>query len=188
MDDLSSLAHRVALLPRLKLRGLMAIPAPVEDFAQQRKSFRRLREAFERLKESGLLLDTLSMGMSADLEAAVRGGALAGFATEVVVLVMEYRSIANRFLSPMEEHPGYADPGRISRSPLAEVDEMLVADKVQNFKDFRAHHQASHPRAARLERYFQRWLAALGVDPSEVDVLARRATLPAGVIGPPREV
>ncbi|HRC59415.1 putative enzyme [Candidatus Propionivibrio aalborgensis] len=75
MDDLSSLAHRVALLPRLKLRGLMAIPAPVEDFAQQRKSFRRLREAFERLKESGLLLDTLSMGMSHDLEAAVAEGA-----------------------------------------------------------------------------------------------------------------
>ena len=58
MDDLSSLAHRVALLPRLKLRGLMAIPAPVE-----------------RLKESGLLLDTLSMGMSHDLEAAVAEGA-----------------------------------------------------------------------------------------------------------------
>ena len=75
MDDLSSLAHRVALLPRLKLRGLMAIPAPVEDFAQQRKSFRRLREAFERLKESGLLLGTLSMGMSHDLEAAVAEGA-----------------------------------------------------------------------------------------------------------------
>ena len=75
MDDLSSLAQRVALLPRLKLRGLMAIPAPVEDFAQQRKSFRRLREAFERLKESGLLLDTLSMGMSHDLEAAVAEGA-----------------------------------------------------------------------------------------------------------------
>ena len=75
MDDLSSLAHRVALLPRLKLRGLMAIPAPVEDFAQQRKSFRRLREAFERLKESGLLLDTLLMGMSHDLEAAVAEGA-----------------------------------------------------------------------------------------------------------------
>jgi hypothetical protein len=124
----------------------------------------------------------------ADLEAAVRGGALAGFATEVVVLVMEYRNIANRFLSAMEEHPGYADPGRISRSPLAAVNQMLVADKVQNFKDFRAHHQASHPRAARLERYFQRWLAALGVDPSEVDALAGRAALPVGTIGPPREV
>lgn len=75
MDDLASLAHRVAMLPRLKLRGLMAIPAPVDDFALQRKAFRGLREAFERLKESGLRLDTLSMGMSHDLEAAIAEGA-----------------------------------------------------------------------------------------------------------------
>ena len=73
--DLLQLADQVVSTPHLKLRGLMAIPAPVEDFAQQRKSFRRLREAFERLKESGLLLDTLSMGMSHDLEAAVAEGA-----------------------------------------------------------------------------------------------------------------
>ncbi len=124
----------------------------------------------------------------ADLARAVRAGALAPFANEVVVLAMEYRNIANRFLSPMEQHPGYDDPGQISRSPLVEVDQMLVADKVQNFKDFRQHHQASHPRAARLGRYFQRWLAALGVDPHEVDVLAERATLPTGTIGPSREV
>lgn len=124
----------------------------------------------------------------ADLARAVRGGALASFTNEVVVLVMEYRNIANRFLSPMEAHPGYAEPGAIDRSPLVEVDQMLVADKVQNYKDFRQHHRASHPRAARLELYFQRWLAALGVDPSEVDLLAARAALPAGTISPPREV
>jgi len=124
----------------------------------------------------------------ADLARAFQGGVLAGFASEVVVLAMEYRNIANRFLSPMGEHPGYADPGRISRSPLTAVDQMLIADKVQNYKDFREHHQASHPRAARLERYFQQWLAALGVDPVEVEVLARRAALPVGTIGPPREV
>lgn len=124
----------------------------------------------------------------ADLALAVRAGALAPFANEVVVLAMEYRNIANRFLSPMEQHPGYDDPGQICRSPLVEVDQMLVADKVQNFKDFREHHLASHPRAARLERYFQRWLAALGVDPHEVDVLAERAGLPIGTVGPPREV
>ncbi len=124
----------------------------------------------------------------ADLALAVRAGALTPFANEVVVLAMEYRNIANRFLSPMEQHPGYDDPGQICRSPLVEVDQMLVADKVQNFKDFRLHHLASHPRAARLERYFQRWLAALDVDPHEVDVLAERAALPTGTIGPPREV
>lgn len=124
----------------------------------------------------------------AELELAARTGALAPFATEVVILAMEYRNIANCFLSPMEEHPGYEDAGKISLSPLPAVNQMLVADKVQNFKDFRQHHQTSHPRAARLERYFQRWLAALGVDAGEVDVLAGRAALPTGTVGPPREV
>lgn len=59
--------------PRLRLRGLMAIPAPCHDFAGQRAAFRRLREIFERLPASGL--DTLSMGMTDDLEAAICEGA-----------------------------------------------------------------------------------------------------------------
>ena len=53
----------------------MAIPEPVEDFAEQRIAFRRLREAFEQLNKEGLSLDTLSMGMSHDLEAAIAEGA-----------------------------------------------------------------------------------------------------------------
>ena len=69
------LAHQVAALPRVKLRGLMAIPAPSDDFSQQRQAFARLREVFEQLKRDGLGLDTLSIGMSHDLEAAVAEGA-----------------------------------------------------------------------------------------------------------------
>ncbi|WP_301100987.1 YggS family pyridoxal phosphate-dependent enzyme [Propionivibrio sp.] len=69
------LARQVASLPRLKLRGLMAIPAPVDDFAQQRQAFAQLRETYEQLKGDGLLLDTLSIGMSHDLEAAIAEGA-----------------------------------------------------------------------------------------------------------------
>ena len=74
LDETATLARRVAELPRIKLRGLMAIPEPVDDFAQQRAAFHRLRDAFEQLNKEGLSLDTLSMGMSHDLEAAIAEG------------------------------------------------------------------------------------------------------------------
>jgi len=73
LGELADLAGAVAALPRIRLRGLMAIPAPAEDFEEQRRAFRVLREALEGLAVEGL--DTLSMGMSHDLEAAVREGA-----------------------------------------------------------------------------------------------------------------
>lgn len=71
---LPALARAVATLPRLRLRGLMAIPAPAEDPTAQRAPLRRLRELKETLCADGLALDTLSMGMSGDLEAAVAEG------------------------------------------------------------------------------------------------------------------
>ena len=74
-EEAMSLCQAVAALPRLQLRGLMAIPEPVDDPAAQRAPFRRLRELFEQLRAAGLPLDTLSMGMSHDLEAAVAEGA-----------------------------------------------------------------------------------------------------------------
>ena len=74
-DEAAPLAHYVAQLPRLKLRGLMTIPAPSEDMAAQRTQFRRLHDLFVDLKGQGLDLDTLSMGMSDDLEAAIMEGA-----------------------------------------------------------------------------------------------------------------
>lgn len=74
-EEVSALAHAVARLPRLALRGLMAIPAPATDPATQREAFRRVRALFEQLRAEGLALDTLSMGMSDDLEAAVLEGA-----------------------------------------------------------------------------------------------------------------
>jgi len=72
---LPGLAGTVAGLPRLRLRGLMCIPPEAADFEQQRKPFRRLRELLEALNREGHALDTLSMGMSADLEAAIAEGA-----------------------------------------------------------------------------------------------------------------
>ncbi len=73
--ELPALAQAVAALPRLRLRGLMAIPEPAGDEAAQRQPHRALRELLEALRQQGLALDTLSMGMSADLEAAVLEGA-----------------------------------------------------------------------------------------------------------------
>ena len=70
-----ALAREVAALPRLKLRGLMAIPEPAGDLAAQRVPHRALRELFEAMNAAGLGLDTLSIGMSADLEAAIAEGA-----------------------------------------------------------------------------------------------------------------
>ena len=70
-----ALARSVAALPRLQLRGLMSIPEPSEDFEQQRAAFRVLRELYEQLRAQGLALDTLSMGMSADMRAAIHEGA-----------------------------------------------------------------------------------------------------------------
>ena len=75
MTELLPLARMVAGLPRLCLRGLMAIPAPSTGFAAQRRPFARLRELQEELIASGIPLDTLSMGMSDDLEAAIVEGA-----------------------------------------------------------------------------------------------------------------
>lgn len=75
-DDIPELARRILELPRLRLRGLMALPRPRQGHAQQRKSFRRLRELLERLhEETDCKPDTLSMGTTVDLEAAVAEGA-----------------------------------------------------------------------------------------------------------------
>lgn len=73
--ELPALAHAVAALPRLRLRGLMAIPQPQADPALQRPPLAALRRLFDELLAAGLGLDTLSMGMSADLEAAIAEGA-----------------------------------------------------------------------------------------------------------------
>ena len=74
-SEVVAVAQAVAALPNLRLRGLMAIPAPVADFAAQRRPLARLRELQESLDSAGLALDTLSMGMSDDLEAAIAEGA-----------------------------------------------------------------------------------------------------------------
>lgn len=70
-----ALARAIAALPRVRLRGLMAIPEPTHDIEVQRQRFASLRALLEQLNSQGLGLDTLSMGMSADLDAAIAEGA-----------------------------------------------------------------------------------------------------------------
>jgi pyridoxal phosphate enzyme (YggS family) len=74
-ESLSSLATVVSTLPRLRLRGLMCIPPPAPTFEAQRAPFRELHGLLRRLNANGHQLDTLSMGMSDDLEAAILEGA-----------------------------------------------------------------------------------------------------------------
>ncbi len=73
-NEVAALARSIAPIPRLWLRGLMAIPEPTDDPELQQRRFRSVRELFDRLNEEGAALDTLSMGMSQDLEAAVAEG------------------------------------------------------------------------------------------------------------------
>ena len=74
-EDAVSFARAVAGLPRLRLRGIMGIPEPTGDVGRRRAQFRVLRECLDACRAAGLTVDTLSMGMSADLEDAVAEGA-----------------------------------------------------------------------------------------------------------------
>jgi pyridoxal phosphate enzyme (YggS family) len=73
--EVLALAQAVTTLPGLRLRGLMAIPEPAEDVESQRKPFALLRALQQQLTEAGIPTDTLSMGMSADMDAAIAEGA-----------------------------------------------------------------------------------------------------------------
>jgi hypothetical protein len=87
-----------------------------------------------------------------------------------LLLAMEYRSVANEFLSDkmdLEVVPA------IRLSPLLEVNEMLIADKVQNYKDFVTYHYDTHPRSAKLNQYFHKWLDKLEISYYENDRLCK---------------
>ncbi len=75
LNELDGVIEEVRKLPHIKLRGLMAIPAQADSFEQQRQIFKPLREKLESFNQQGYGLDTLSMGMSNDMEAAIAEGA-----------------------------------------------------------------------------------------------------------------
>ena len=88
---------------------------------------------------------------------------------EVVVLAMEYRSVANEYLSTRE----IEDISEIRLSPLNEVNIMLAADKIQNRKDFEKYHRGTHPRSDALDRYFKNWLRRLGISEERYEVICK---------------
>ena len=73
-DEVLGLAQSIVELPRIRLRGLMCLPANRSEFEQQRVPFRRLRELFDELRSAGMDVDTLSMGMTGDYAAAIHEG------------------------------------------------------------------------------------------------------------------
>ena len=73
-EEALALARAVAVLPHLRLRGLMAIPEPAADFEAQRALCLRAHAVYQSIRDAGIALDTLSLGMSADLEAAISAG------------------------------------------------------------------------------------------------------------------
>lgn len=83
----------------------------------------------------------------------------------VLALALDYRETANAALS---HRPDLKGPEDIALSAEPEVNDMLRADKVQNYKDFIRHHRGTHPRSAELERYFQSWLTRLEVSSEQV--------------------
>ena len=88
---------------------------------------------------------------------------LSGIDPQVIIATIEYRSVANAYLS-QRQIQRIED---IRLSPLPEVNDMLIADKVQNRKDFELYHQATHPRRNELAQYFRNWLRRLGIDEAQ---------------------
>lgn len=107
-------------------------------------------------------------------------GHLQAFDPRVVALVVEYRHVANAWLSGQvyikRGASHYDRPPKLS--PLHDVNEMLVADKVQNRADFVLHHKHKHPRSGELDLYFTVWLDALKISHDEYERLVRVAKRP----------
>jgi hypothetical protein len=91
-------------------------------------------------------------------------------AVKTVTTAMEYRNVANRGLLQFQ----LIDPAAIYLGPLKDVHDMLIADKVQNRKDFLKHHLGTHPKSKNLDLYFQNWLKALGVTEDRYHELAAK--------------
>lgn len=74
-DELLAFVEHLTVLPHLRLRGLMTLPPPLDSFSEQRHFFSKLKDLFKLLREKGVSIDTLSMGMTHDFEAAIAEGA-----------------------------------------------------------------------------------------------------------------
>jgi len=95
---------------------------------------------------------------------------VAQFSPLVMLYVMEYRNVANNYLAPHHANPYQ---GTLHLSPLEGVNQMLVADKVQNYYDFRRYHAQTHKHAATLDRYFHDWFMKLGITEEHYQYLVK---------------
>jgi hypothetical protein len=102
--------------------------------------------------------------LQADKDLIENGGDLAGCDPHAVLLAMEYRAVANA---------GIRSTGKMELSILPEVNQMLVADKVQNYSDFLLFHAKDSPEYASLETYFSKWLNLLNITPEKFDSLSK---------------
>lgn len=94
-----------------------------------------------------------------DLRESLRSENLMACDGDSLLLAMEYRAVANAYLSKRK----ITDLSEIILSPIEEVNVMLAADKIQNRKDFELYHKGKHERSDELDQYFKNWLAKLGV-------------------------
>lgn len=85
------------------------------------------------------------------------------FHPNVLIYAMEYRSVANEYLSKRK----IKSIDEIRLSPIGDVNKMLIADKIQNKKDFDKYHKETHPRSKELKQYFNNWLEKLGISEEE---------------------
>jgi len=92
---------------------------------------------------------------------------------KILVRVMEYRSVANEYLSKRE----IQSIEEIRLSPLKDVNDMLIADKIQNRKDFEIYHEATHPRSKELAKYFKNWMERLNISEQMYQDYKERLTL-----------
>lgn len=89
--------------------------------------------------------------------------------TDVVIASIEYRSVANEYLSKRSIN----SLDEIRLSPLKDVNDMLIADKIQNRKDFDLYHLGKHERSSQLDQYFKNWLTKLGISEDQYDYLSK---------------
>ena len=167
-----------AIVPAMEWREYQAI----SEFYGKRKAKRSEAPLMQHIDEGLLILEGLGASERAkrayclhpllqsdeDLAETYERGV--GELTDdpaVLALALEYRNIANATLSPRL----VATVDEIPLSPLDEVNDMLRADKVQNWKDFVRHHKGTHPRSVELERYFKLWHTRLSLSQARVTKL-----------------
>ena len=145
----------------------------VTDFYKDRCAERSKVPLINHIHEGLLILENMNVSMMAKLAYCIHPLLQADadlynyyfeyhddVSEHVMILAMEYRNIANQYLS----HRKIESINEIKLSPLPNVNLMLRADKIQNYKDFLIYHKDTHPRSTELDQYFKNWFRALDIN------------------------